>query len=553
MIESISIRNLGVISSAQLNLSAGFTALTGETGAGKTMVLTALNLLLGGRADSGSVRNGESSLFAEGRWFGVDSSLSEQLIDLGADLSEGELIVNRTVSQDGRSKAAISGASVPISVLSLIADQLVTVHGQSDQLRLRSAGAQREALDAFGGAELAKALSTYSGNYLSHRALAAQLKRIRGSSAEEQVALSKLRELIFDIEALDPFLGELEELSEKVERLGNVESLREAADKSHDALSSETSSDVMSLAASARKALELSSDPILLALSERLKEIGMLAGEVAADLSSYLSDLDADPSLLQKLLSRRAELISLERKHGRSCDELVESLPALRLQMLNLDSSDEQLENLEKQLAAELSALTEAALGLTKARISASERLSHLVSVELSQLAMGGSALVISVGELAEFEATGKDSIEFLLASHLGAQPRPLAKGASGGELSRIMLAIELVLAESNTLPTMVFDEVDAGVGGQAAVELGRRLKKLSETTQVIVVTHLAQVAAFADHQLLVSKNSSGEFTATSVSELFGHDREVELARMLSGSPDSAVAIQHARELLQTS
>lgn len=552
MIESISIRNLGVISSAKLDLSSGFTALTGETGAGKTMVLTALNLLLGGRADSGSVRNGESALFAEGRWFGVDRALSEQLADLGADLSEGELIVNRTVSQDGRSKAAISGASVPISVLSLIADQLVTVHGQSDQLRLRSQGAQRGALDAFGGAELAKALSSYSANYSSHKAIASQLKRMRGSSAEEQVALAKLRELIFDIEALDPFIGELGELSEKVERLGNVETLREAADKSHDALSSDTNSDVMSLAAAARKSLESSNDPILLALGERLKEIGMLAGEVAADLSSYLADLDADPSLLQKFLARRAELIALERKHSRSCDELVASLPELRAQILNLDSSDEQLENLEKQLASKLSELAEAAHHLTKARISASERLSNLVSVELSQLAMGGAALVISVGELAEFEATGKDSIEFLLSSHPGAQPRPLGKGASGGELSRIMLAIELVLAESNTLPTMVFDEVDAGVGGQAAVELGRRLKKLSETTQVIVVTHLAQVAAFADHQLLVSKNSAGEFTATSVSELFGHDREVELARMLSGSPDSAVAIQHARELLQT-
>jgi DNA repair protein RecN (Recombination protein N) len=516
------------------------------------MVLTALNLLLGGRADSGSVRNGESALFAEGRWLGLDQALSEQLADLGADLSEGELIVNRTVSQDGRSKAAISGASVPISVLTLIADQLVTVHGQSDQLRLRSQGAQREALDAFGGTELAKAFDSYSENYSSYKALASQLKRMRGSSAEEQVAIAKLRELILDIEALDPFIGELGELSEKVERLGNVESLREAADKSHDALSSESNSDVMSLAAAARKALESSKDPILLALGERLKEISMLAGEVAADLSSYLADLDADPSLLQNFLARRSVLISLERKHSRSCDELVASLPELRLQMLNLDSSDEQLENLEKQLAAKLLVLAEAADDLTKARISASERLGNLVSVELSQLAMGGAALVISVSELAEFEATGKDSIEFLLASHPGAQPRPLGKGASGGELSRIMLAIELVLADSNKLPTMVFDEVDAGVGGQAAVELGRRLKKLSETTQVIVVTHLAQVAAFADHQLLVSKNSAGEFTATSVNELFGHDREVELARMLSGSPDSAVAIQHARELLQT-
>jgi DNA repair protein RecN (Recombination protein N) len=274
--------------------------------------------------------------------------------------------------------------------------------------------------------------------------------------------------------------------------------------------------------------------------------------EVAIDLSSFVASLEADPEKLNQLLARRSELISLERTLGKEIEEILESLPAMHAELLDLDSSDEQIEKLEMQLEATLSQLAAAAGALTASRNRAAAEVSVRVSEELTQLAMGGSSFEVRISPLTDFEQSGIDRVEFLLSAHPGAEPRPLAKGASGGELSRIMLALELVLASENTLPTMIFDEVDAGVGGQAALELAKRLKKLSETTQVIVVTHLAQVAALADHQIRVSKDQFGAITTTSVAELNQQEREIEIARMLSGNPDSESALIHAQELLNS-
>jgi len=550
VIESISIRNLGVISEAELEFGQGFTALTGETGAGKTMVLTALNLLLGGRADSGSIRTGETQLQVSGTWVVSNPELKAELLELGADLEDSRLIVSRTLSSDGRSKALLGGISVPISTLSQFAERLVAVHGQSDQLRLKSPSAQREALDAFGNypAELA----SYSSAYRSYRDLEARLERMRSAGAADQARISILREQIYSIESLNIQPEELEDISARIERLSNVESLRVSATLAHDALSSDGELDALIALGVSRKALESSSDPVLSELAGRLRELGNLTQEVASDLASYLHDLDADPAQLDVLMERRAAIISLERKYGRTAQELSDSLPQLQAELLDLDSSDEQVEKLEMQLEASLSQLGQAARALTAARTKAALELAEAVTAELGQLAMGGSRLIIQVAELADFEASGNDRVEFLLAAFSGAEPRALSKGASGGELSRIMLAIELVLAGPTATPTMIFDEVDAGVGGQAAVELGRRLSKLSRSTQVLVVTHLAQVAAFAGTQIRVMKNSDGSVTESQVSVLGENDREIELARMLSGNSDSAVALEHARELLQS-
>ena len=550
MIESISIRNLGVISEAELEFGQGFTALTGETGAGKTMVLTALNLLLGGRADSGSIRTGETQLQVSGTWVVTNPELKAELLELGADLEDSRLIVSRTLSSDGRSKALLGGISVPISTLSQFAERLVAVHGQSDQLRLKSPGAQREALDAFGN--YSAELASYSSAYRSYRDLEARLERMRSAGAADQARISILREQIYSIESLNIQPEELEDISARIERLSNVESLRVSATLAHDALSSDGELDALIALGVSRKALESSSDPVLSELAGRLRELGNLTQEVASDLASYLHDLDADPAQLDVLMERRAAIISLERKYGRTAQELSDSLPQLQAELLDLDSSDEQVEKLEMQLEASLSQLGQAARALTAARTKAALELAEAVTVELGQLAMGGSRLIIQVAELTDFEASGNDRVEFLLAAFSGAEPRALSKGASGGELSRIMLAIELVLAGPTATPTMIFDEVDAGVGGQAAVELGRRLSKLSQSTQVLVVTHLAQVAAFAGTQIRVMKNSDGSVTESQVSVLGENDREIELARMLSGNSDSAVALEHARELLQS-
>lgn len=550
MIETLSIRSLGVISAAQLELQPGFTAITGETGAGKTMLLTGLGLLLGERADSSVVRSGEKQLLVEGRIISSDPQLQEKLAELGAEVSAGEILINRTVSTDGRSRAAIGGASVPISTLNAVAQELVTVHGQSEQIRLKSIAKQREALDQFGGEKLAAALNSYSLLYGQFRELEQRLARMRSSSEQDSFKISKLTEQIADLERLEPKLGELVTISEQLTRLSNVEGLRLAASEAHELLAGEEL-DARSQIGRAKRILESSSDNKLREIADLAAEATGLINEIALQLSTYLSDLEADPQTLDQLQRRKAELIALERKYGFSLDELAEQLPSLQAQLLDLDSSDEQIEKLEVQLAAMESQLAAAAKDLSQERKKAAKELSKRVSDELSQLAMGDAQLEISIGELAEFEASGADRVEFLLANRSGAEPRPLAKGASGGELSRIMLAIELVLAGKSPLPTMIFDEVDAGVGGGAAVELGRRLRELAKSTQVIVVTHLPQVAAFADHQIRIFKDSTGGVSASSVSVLNQIEREQELARMLSGNSDSEIALSHAKELLQ--
>ena len=514
------------------------------------MLLTGLGLLLGERADSSVVRSGEKQLLVEGRIMSSDPQLQEKLSELGAEVSGGEILINRTVSTDGRSRAAIGGASVPISTLNAVAQELVTVHGQSEQIRLKSIAKQREALDQFGGEKLSAALASYSLIYGQFRELEQRLARMRSSSEQDAFKISKLKEQIADLERLEPKVGELVAISEQLTRLSNVESLRLAASEAHELLAGEEL-DARSQIGRAKRILESSSDNKLREIADLAAEATGLINEIALQLSTYLSDLEADPQTLDQLQRRKAELIALERKYGFSLDELAEQLPSLQAQLLDLDSSEEQIEKLEVQLAAMESQLAAAAKNLSQERKKAAKELSKRVSDELSQLAMGDAQLEISIGELVEFESSGADRVEFLLANRSGAEPRPLAKGASGGELSRIMLAIELVLAGKSPLPTMIFDEVDAGVGGGAAVELGRRLRELAKSTQVIVVTHLPQVAAFADHQIRIFKDSTGGVSASSVSVLNQIEREQELARMLSGNSDSEIALSHAKELLQ--
>ncbi len=550
MIEAIGIRNLGVIESAQLELQPGFTALTGETGAGKTMVLNALSLLLGGRADSSAVRTGQSQLFVEGTWRITDPELITSVEELGGEVESNTLIVNRTVTSDGRSRAALGGAQTPAGALAELASKLVTVHGQSDQLRLRSLGAQRDALDEFGGEAVRSAKSAYSLSFQAFKDVQARLERLQSAASSDQRRVSELRELLIEIEKLAPQPGELQDIEERINRLANVEALRISAATAHDALAEAEPSGLELLGIAAR-ALENSSDPELRELGTRLREVTANASEVSATLASFLIDLEADPAQLEQLQQRKAALVQLERRLGADVDQIIQSVPTWQAELIDLDSSDEQLERLEMQLEATLSQLSLAASQLSNARSEAAGRLAGRVAAELADLAMQGNSFSVNVSQLGEFEASGNDRVEFLLAN-AGSEPRPLGKGASGGELSRIMLAIELVLAGDHPMPTMIFDEVDAGVGGQAAVELGRRLRRLSEKTQVIVVTHLPQVAAFAHQQIQVAKEVSGEITKSSVQLLSPDQRRRELARMLSGNPDSEVALQHAQELLNS-
>ena len=555
MIEQIHIRDLGVIREAQLDLGPGLTVLTGETGAGKTMVLNALGLLLGSRSDASAVRKGQEQAFVEGRWLLPKEAL-DRITAAGIEIEDGELLVSRSISSEGRSKATVSGRSVPVGVLTEIGEHLVVVHGQSDQIRLKSAAAQREALDQFAGAPLAALIDKYAETYSAWKMAANRLQVLTTESSSRAREADEIRAAVEELTKLDPKSGEDVELSELAERLTHLEELRIAAAAAHEELSSDSfddSSDALTAIGKARRALEQVSnhDPELEKLAEQLKEIGFSLNETAASISSYIAGLDNDgASELEKIQSRRAELSSAMRKYGPTLDEVIAYLETAGSRLLDLDSSDEAIASLtieEQQLGKQAHDLAEQ---ISSIRTKAAAELSAAVTSELSALAMTGASLDASITRLGELTAHGYDQVALLLSAYPGAEPRPIGKGASGGELSRIMLAIEVVLAKSELAPTFIFDEVDAGVGGAAASEVGKRLAMLARNAQVIVVTHLPQVAAFASRHLRVLKSSTADFTATDVVRLEGEQVVEELARMLSGLSESESGRSHAKELL---
>lgn len=562
MIEEISIRDLGVIGEARLPLGPGFTALTGETGAGKTMVVTALGLLLGERADSAAIRAGSAQAVVEGQWR-VDpgSAVVERVREAGGDATDGEVILGRSVSQEGRSRAFVGGRSAPVGVLSELGEQLVVVHGQSDQVRLRSATAQREALDRFAGTSLAAVLAEYQTVFRRWQERQGELELLFAEQDRRSREADDLRLAITEIEEAAPRRGEDSELADRADRLSNLEDLRLAAAQAHELLSSDGSTgqgdhddDAVSLLAAARRALErvAGHDAALAPLSDAISAASFQVEEAATGLAAYLVDLDADGGReLEAVQERRAVLASLVRKHGPTLDDAIDRLETGSARLIELDGDSTRIQELGAEVEADRARVLQLAEQLSGIRSDHAERLAALVTEELSALAMPDAELTVTVEDRGDHTITGKDAVAILLRPHPGAEPRPIAKGASGGELSRVMLAIEVVIAGVDPVPTFIFDEVDAGVGGAAAIEIGRRLARLSRSAQVIVVTHLAQVAAFATNHLRVLKDSDGQVTVSSVDRLEGDDRVAEMARLLSGLPDSESGLAHARELIQ--
>jgi DNA repair protein RecN (Recombination protein N) len=556
VIEEILIRDLGVISEAKLEFGPGLTVLTGETGAGKTMVLNALGLLLGERSDSSAIRKGQEQAFVEGRWLLADSAVT-RIRELGIELEDTELLVNRSVSAEGRSRAALSGKSVPVGILSEIGEQLVVVHGQSDQIRLRSAAAQREALDQFAGVELAKVMTEYTSIYANWKQAASRLSEITTQLEARSREADQIRSAVEELTSLDPKPGEDIELAEKASKLTHLEELRIASTAAHDQLSSEgfdDSSDAITLIGKARRALEAVSehDPELASLAQQLKEIGFSLNETSASISGYLASLDSEGGQeLERVQQRRADLTSAMRKYGPTLEEVISYFENSGAKLLELDSSDKEIQELtalEQSLGTQAASLAKT---ITELRAKAASALAKSVTGELAALAMTGASLEVTVSQGSELGANGADQVAILLSAYPGAESRPLGKGASGGELSRIMLAIEVVLAGSELAPTFIFDEVDAGVGGAAATEVGKRLATLAQNAQVIVVTHLPQVAAFATRHLRVLKSVSEQYTSTDVVRLEGEAVVEELARMLSGLSESESGKTHAKELLE--
>jgi DNA repair protein RecN (Recombination protein N) len=578
MLEEVRISGLGVIDEAVLELSPGFTVVTGETGAGKTMVVTGLGLLFGGRADPARVRPGADRAMIEGRLrTDPNGHVAHQVEEAGGELDEGgTLIVSRSVSAEGRSRAFAGGRSVPVGLLAYLADDLVAVHGQADQQQLLKPGRQREALDRYAGAELAVVLADYQRTHRRHRDVRAQLEEITTRARERAMEADALRFGLGEIERIAPSENEDMELLAEEERLAHADALHAAATTAHEVLlgdpsSGEAAADAVTLLGAARHALEAVSehDAALAGLGERLSEAAYLVSDMAAELASYAQTVESDPARLAAVQDRRAELSRLVKKYGgyegpsrRDAAPRAEGPSAgtvaaalawakqAAARLTELESDDDRIESLgaeEAELASELAELAERLTGL---RTSAAEKFASDVTAELVALAMPHAKLSVAVTPLEEPGPYGADDVEIRLAAHPGAPALPLHRGASGGELSRVMLAIEVVFAGADPVPTFVFDEVDAGVGGKAAVEVGRRLARLAKVAQVIVVTHLPQVSAFADNHLLVEKSGDGLVTRSGVTRLDQPGRVRELSRMLAGLEESELGRAHAEELL---
>lgn len=577
MLEEIRIAGLGVISEAVLEFDPGLTVVTGETGAGKTMLVTGLGLLFGGRADSSRLRPGVDAASVEGRLLvKPGSEPAAAVTDAGGDIdSDGSLVLRRVVTAAGRSRAAAGGAAVPASVLARLAGSLVVIHGQSDQQRLTQPAEQRQTLDRYAGLDLTECRQAFA----QWRAAAAELDRRTRDARELAREAELLRHGIAEIEAVAPQPGEDAELAMLAERLEHADALRVAARLAHNALLGDPDdpaadvADVQTLLGLARRALGQVSgtDPALDALDSRLTELAAAAADLGAELAGYESQLEADPARLAGVHERRASLSGLTRKYGADLAAVLDWAEQASARLAAADTSDEALQRLAADRDRAAARYAEIAAALSVRRQRAAEKLSGLVTAELAALAMpaarvrvgvrhrpvtDGTSQVLIGGQPAGAGPDGVDEVELTLQPHPDAPELPVQRGASGGELSRVMLAIEVGLAGTDPVPTMVFDEVDAGVGGRAAVEIGRRLARLARDHQVIVVTHLAQVASFADRHLVVDKivpdkaKPAGGVTRSSIRQVQGKDRLAELARMLAGD-DTEVAREHAAELLE--
>lgn len=547
MIRELRIEHLGVIAGARVVPGRGFTALTGETGAGKTMVLTALDMLLGGRVDA-AIAEGAG---IEGLWEvpGQHPAVA-RIEEAGGSVPDGELVLART-SSGGRLRAFAGGRMVPASLLAEVGEHLVTVHGQATQQRLRHPAAQRAALDRFGGPEHLRLLTEHRTAHQAWQKVAGELQAARAGQQQNQQRILFLTGALEEIERTDPQPGETDSLRAEQHRLANLADLSLAAAAAEAAVLGSEDADrpgAADLLHTAARALAGVEDPDLDVLRDRLLALAEEAADVGREVSGFASGLQDEPGRLEWLNQRLHDLGVLHSRYGATDTEVLEWAQQAAAELVSLERGSD-LDALAAQEQAAREALDQLTTALTQSRRGLAADLAEQVTGELQQLAMPNATLAVTV-TAGEAGPDGADDVGFRLTPHPGATPAPIAKAASGGELSRIMLALEVVLADTDTVGTLVFDEVDAGVGGAAATAIGRRLARLAEHAQVIVVTHMPQVAAFASTHLRVWKEQGAEVTVSDVRELDPDERVVEIARMLAGQEDSTHAREHARELL---
>ncbi len=563
-LEEIHLKNVGVITQANLEFSKGLTVLTGETGAGKTMVLTALNLVLGGKSESSLVRSGEDRLTASAL-FSIPKKKIARFESLGIEVEDGSLSISRSVTTEGKSKAVASGVSVSASVLSDASDYLVEIHGQSSGLNIAKGSKQRELLDRYAGSSFETMLTSYQDHLNTYQNVKSRITELKKNAASRDESLAQLKLFNDSFLKLKPLPDELGAIDDEISRLSSVEELRIAVTQAMQALESEDSGVINALAL-AKKSLDAikSKDSKVEKFSDDFNEAFFVLADVVPELTSYLESLEADPERLDFLQERKSAINSFIKKWSNegSADQglrdVIQKHSTISSSLEDLTGGEQRIAELEKELSVCKKNLVASAIEMTKERTNAAQKLSSNVSNEMHALSMPHTNLVIEVAspnyesglKEGDFTTFGCDSVSMYLQTHKDGPLVSLAKGASGGEMSRVMLALEVVLAASNPVGTYVFDEVDAGVGGAAAIEVGRRLHALSKDAQVIVVTHLPQVAAWGDQHYVVQKSSDGTVVSSGVISVQGDERVSEIARMLAGLQDSSSAKEHAAELL---
>ena len=563
-LEEISIRNLGAIEQSQLELGPGLNVLTGETGAGKTMILTALNLVLGGKSDSALVRHGADRLIATAQ-FRLPKSVHQLFVDVGAEIEDDSVIISRTVNADGKSKAVCGGNNVPASTLAELTSSLVEIHGQSANSQIVKPARQRELLDRYGGSEIALSLNEYQAKFAQYGSLKERLGALKASASKREGEIADLEEFVAAWSKLKATRGECAASNDEISRLSSVEDLRISSSGALSALNDEEKGALSSLHY-ARKFLDSAKDKDskLEEIADRIAESLFILDDAATDLASYSSALEADPARLNLLQERKSELNAFLKRWagaGEPDEELIllaAKAKSAKEIIADLRGGEERTVEIEKQLQSLKQELLDAARSLSSAREKAAKALSTEVTREIQALAMPHTKFFVDVtkpdysGPLKEnnFTSLGCDEVLMQIQGQVDGVKVALGKGASGGEMSRIMLALEVVIAKSHPVGTYIFDEVDAGVGGKAAIEVGKRLHALSQNAQVIVVTHLPQVAAWADTHFMVSKSSDGTIVASGVTRLTEETRIEEIARMLAGLEGSTSAREHAAELL---
>jgi DNA repair protein RecN (Recombination protein N) len=565
MLAELRIRDLGVIDDAHLEVSAGLNVLTGETGAGKTMVVDALALLLGGRADPGAVRAGRPAALVEGRLqTGDDAQVAAALATAGVDDEEGEVVVARQVLVEGRSRAQLQGRMATVAAVADVVRPLVEVHGQHEFQDLLRPGVQRDLLDRYAGEAVLGPRAAFAAGWRRLRAVTRELDELVARAREREREIDLLRHQLEEIEAAQVRVGEEAELAAEAERLANAEALQQSAALAHQLLEDDEDAGAATALGAAARAVHGpgAHDRALGELAERAQSLAAEVGDLASSLRAYAEGVLVDPGRLEEVNVRMALLRDLERKYGDDEEAVLAFAGKAAARLAELEGGTLRSEALEGEAAELRSDLAGTGAALTAARQQAADRLGEALRAELADLAMPSARVEVAVeqdpdddglevdGRCLAATEDGLDRVDVRLAAHPGAPLRPLGRAASGGELSRVMLALRVVLAGVDRTPTLVFDEVDAGVGGRTAAAVGRRLAQLARRHQVLVVTHLPQIAAHADRHFTVEKHSAEGTTSTDVRLLDDAGRVGELSRMLAGMEGSGLAQAHAEELL---